>query len=210
MAHLVLVRHGLSEYNKQGLWAGWDDPPLTPEGIEEAKRAGESLADIHFDYGYTNMLDRCAKTLEEIKKVLNLSNLSTIQDKALNERDYGDFTAKNKWQVKKQIGEEEFNKLRRSWDYPIPNGESLKQVYEREIPYFKTEILPKLKNNKNIIIVSSGNSLRALVKYLENISEQDIVKLEIRTGEAYVYKVDENEKIISKEIRSTNPNLGKI
>lgn len=210
MSYLVLVRHGLSEYNKQGLWAGWDDPKLASEGIEEARRAGDSLKGIHFDYGYTNALGRCIETLEEIKQAIGQNDLPTIQNKALNERNYGDFTAKNKWQVKKQIGEEEFQKLRRSWDYPIPNGESLNQVYDREIPYLESQILPKLKIGKNILIVSSGNSLRALVKFLENIKDEDIAKLEIGTGEAYVYKVDENGKVISKEIRSANLDLGKI
>ena len=210
MSYLVLVRHGLSEYNKQGLWAGWADPALTPEGIEEAKKAGEVLKDIHFDYAYTNVLQRCIDTLEEIKKVLGQTNLPTVQNKAINERNYGDFTAKNKWQIKEQLGEEEFLKLRRSWDYPVPNGESLKQVYEREIPYFEAEILPKLKEGKNILISSSGNSLRALVKYLENIPDDQIANLEIGTGEVYVYDLDENGKVLKKETRTLNPMAGKV
>lgn len=210
MSYLVLVRHGLSEYNKQGLWAGWADPALTPEGVEEAKKAGEILKDINFDFAYTNVLQRCIKTLEEIKKALNLTDIPSIETKDLNERNYGDFTAKNKWQVKEHLGEEEFLKLRRSWDYPIPNGESLKQVYEREIPYFEIEILPKLKEGKNIIIVSSGNSLRALAKYLENIPDESISSLEIGTGEVYVYQLDNNGKVINKDIRSANELKGKI
>lgn len=210
MAYFVLVRHGLSEYNKKGLWAGWDNPPLTPEGVEEAKKAGTEIENIHFDYGYTNVLKRCIDTLEIIKETLNRKDLPTIQNKALNERNYGDFTAKNKWQVKEQLGEEEFLKLRRSWDYPVPNGESLKQVYEREIPYLQTEIFPKLKENKNVLLVSSGNSLRAIVKYLENLSDDDIAKVEIGIGEAYVYMLDESGRVVSKEIRAKNPLAGKI
>ena len=184
MAYLVLVRHGLSTYNKQGLWAGWDDPPLTSEGIDEARRAGKALKDIRFDFGYTNSLQRCAKTLKEIKLFINQNSLPTIQNKAINERNYGDFTRQNKWQVEKQLGKEEFLKLRRSWDYLIPNGESLKQVYERETPYFESEILPKLVDDQ-------------------------IANLEIGTGEVYVYKIDENGIVISKEIRAANLNLGK-
>jgi len=209
VAYLVLVRHGLSTYNKQGLWAGWDDPPLTSEGIDEARRAGKALKDIRFDFGYTNSLQRCAKTLKEIKLFINQNSLPTIQNKAINERNYGDFTRQNKWQVEKQLGKEEFLKLRRSWDYLIPNGESLKQVYERETPYFESEILPKLVIGKNVLIVSSGNSLRALVKYLEKIPDDQIANLEIGTGEVYVYKIDENGIVISKEIRAANLNLGK-
>lgn len=205
MAHLVLVRHGLSTYNEQGLWAGWADPPLSEKGKEEARKTALALLDVTFDAGYTSKLIRARDTLLEIKKNLPKSDFQIIEDKSLNERNYGEFTGKNKWDVKKQIGDEAFLKVRRSWDYPIPNGESLKQVYERVIPYYQTEILPKLKEGKNIIVVSSGNTLRALVKYLESISDIDIAKLEIGTGEAYIYQVDNQGNITNKEIRAANP-----
>jgi 2,3-bisphosphoglycerate-dependent phosphoglycerate mutase len=202
MVYLVLVRHGISEYNKKGLWTGWDNPPLLHEGEEEAREAGVEIEDmnIHFDFGYTSILKRAIDTLEIIKETINQIDLPTIQAKELNERNYGDFTRKNKWQVKEQLGEIAFTKLRRSWDYPIPNGESLKQVYERTIPYFRGNISPKLQIGKNIIISSSGNSLRTLVKYLEQISDEKIVSLEIATGEVYIYEIDENGQIISKNI----------
>src|SRR3989344_4445654 len=116
------------------------------------------------------------------------------RDIPLNERNYGDYTEKNKWQIKEEVGEEEFQKIRRSWDYPPPNGESLKMVYVRAIPYFKSEIEPHLEDGKNVIIASSGNALRALVKYLENIPDDKIGDLEIGTGEAYVYQIDESGK----------------
>ena len=150
MATLVLVRHGKSEWNEKGLWTGWRDIPLAPKGIEEAKATGESLKDLHFDYAYTSALIRAQQTLDEILKVIGQTPPIT-KDKALNERDYGDYTEKNKWDIQKEVGEEEFQKIRRSWDYPPPNGESLKMVYERVLPYFQTEILPKLKEGKNII-----------------------------------------------------------
>ncbi len=204
MSYLVLVRHGLSEYNAKGIWAGWDDPALTPEGEEEAKRAGEALQDIHFDAGFTSVLKRAKDTLEIIKQKINQPDLPTTENKAVNERNYGDFTRKNKWEVKQQLGEEEFLKLRRSWDYPVPNGESLKQVYERVIPYYAEQILPLLKEGKNVIIASSGNALRALVKYLDIVPDEEISKLEIGTGEAYVYKIDQQGKVISKEVRAEN------
>lgn len=206
MAKLVLVRHGLSEYNEKGLWAGWADPMLTPKGREEAKKTAATLTDILFDVAYTSPLRRAVETLEEMKPLFSRSNIETIADKAINERNYGDFTGKNKWQVKEDIGEEEFKKLRRSWDYPIPNGESLRQVYERVIPYYTSEIEPKLKAEKNVLVVSSGNSLRALVKYLENIADEDISTLEIGTGEALVYNIDEQGLVTNKEVRATNPN----
>ena len=209
MAYLVLVRHGLSEYNKKGIWAGWDDPELTPEGVEEAKKAGTNLKDIHFDAAYTSVLKRAKDTLTYILQTINQTPLVT-ENKALNERNYGDFTRKNKWEVQKEIGDEAFQKLRRSWDYPIPNGESLKQVYEREIPYYQQEIEPKLKDGKNVIIASSGNALRALVKYLENIPEDQIASLEIGTGEVHIYTIDENGKVTNKEVRAVNPKAGKV
>ncbi len=210
MGKLVLVRHGLSEYNKKGLWTGWDNPPLTPEGIEEAKRAGESLADIHFDYGYASALIRAQQTLEEIKNVTNQKDLPTVYDALLNERNYGDYTGKNKWQIKEQVGEEKFQKIRRGWDYPIPHGESLKQVYEREVPYVISTILPKVAEGKNVIIASSGNALRAIVKYLENTPNDQIALLEFGTGEVYVYDIDATGKVVHKEVRASNLNLGKI
>ncbi len=210
MAYLVLVRHGLSEYNKLGLWAGWDDPELTPEGHEEAKRTAHQLSDIQFDYGYVSVLKRAKDTFLDIKQTLNQMSLPTVENAAINERNYGIFTGKNKWEVQKEIGDAEFMKLRRSWDYPIPNGESLKQVYERVVPYYEQNIKPQIQEGKNVIIVSSGNALRALVKHLENVSDEDIPSLEIGTGEAYVYEMDADGKVVSKDIRGENINKGKV
>jgi len=209
MSYLVLVRHGKSEWNEKGLWTGWRDIPLAPAGIIEAQKTGLALTDIKFDFAYTSNLIRAQQTLDEILKVINQSP-PIKKDIALNERDYGDYTEKNKWDIQKNLGEEEFQKIRRSWDYPPPNGESLKMVYQRTIPYFESEILPKLKEGKNIIIAAHGNSLRALVKYLENISDNNIATLEIGTGEAYVYQIDQNGEVVSKEIRGENRNKGKV
>ena len=209
MSYLVLVRHGLSEYNKLGIWAGWEDPDLAPEGVEQAQKTGQELSDIHFDFAYSSDLKRATHTLDVIKTQIN-HDVPTAIDKALRERNYGDYTHKNKWQVKEEVGEEEFQKLRRSWDYPPPNGESLKMVYDRIVPYYESEILPKFKTGKNVLVSSSGNALRALVKHLENIPDDQVMNLEIGTGEAYVYQIDENGKILSKEIRGENPNKGKV
>lgn len=205
MAYLVLVRHGESEWNAKGLWTGWTDVNLSENGKEEARKAGEVLKDIHPDFAYTSALKRAQQTLEEIQNVIG-TNLTPIADKAFNERDYGDFTGKNKWEVKEQVGEEEFQKLRRSWDYPPANGESLRMVYERVIPYYQTEIEPKLIEGKNVIIAAHGNSLRALIKYLENISDEEIPSLELATGGVYVYQIDKTGKVTSKEIRGSNTN----
>lgn len=204
MSYLVLVRHGRSEYNDKGLWTGFTDIALNNEGRQEAHRTSEAIKDIKFDQAFTSLLIRAQETLEIILKDLGQDSISIEKNFALNERDYGDYTGKNKWQVKEEVGEEVFQKIRRTFDYPIPNGESLKVVYERVVPYYQNTILPLLKEGKNVLISAHGNSLRALVKYLENISDDDIANLEIRTGEAYVYQIDENGKITSKEIRAQN------
>ena len=201
MAYFVLVRHGESEWNVKGVWTGWTDVDLSPKGREEAKAAGEALTDIQFDLAYTSTLKRAKNTFLEIQKTTGQLAIPTTENAALNERNYGDLTGKNKWEVKEQVGEEEFQKIRRSWDYPPPNGESLKMVYERVVPYYETEILPKLKDGKNIIIAAHGNSLRALIKHLDNITHEDIPNLELATGGIYIYQISPEGGITSKEIR---------
>jgi 2,3-bisphosphoglycerate-dependent phosphoglycerate mutase len=210
MAKLVLVRHGESKWNELGLWQGWTDIELNDKGVIQAQEAGRTLTDIKFDYAYSSPLVRASKTLDEILQVLEQTNLMVIKDKALTEKHYGIYTGKNKWEVKEKLGEEEFKKLRRAWDYPTPEGESMKQVYERLIPYYEQEILPKLKSGKNVIIASHGNTLRTLVKLLDNLSEDGVAELEFGTGEAYIYDIDENGKVTGKEIRNKNVLAGKI
>lgn len=210
MPYLILVRHGKSEWNEKGLWTGWENPELTEEGKADAKRAGESIKDIDIDIAYSSVLKRVTETLRIIKETLGLQTLPTIEDQQINERDYGDFTGKNKWEIQKQVGEEEFKKIRRSWDHPIPNGETMKNVYERVIPYFKEHILKDIQDNKNVLVVSSGNALRAIVKYLEDLDEEQLANLEIGIGEVYVYEMDSRGKVLSKGIRSENPNKGKV
>lgn len=210
MSYLVLVRHGISEWNKKGLWTGWKDPELSPEGYEEAKRAAMSIRDIALDKAYTADLKRTIETTKTILETLGKPDLETVVTPAVRERNYGDLAGKNKWKVKEEYGEEQFIKWRRGWDEPIPNGESLKDVYGRLLPYYKKHIEPELKEGKNILISASGNSLRALVKYLENISDIEIAGLEIGTGEVYVYQMDNQGKILDKEIRSSNPKKGKV
>src|SRR6185369_3316560 len=202
MAYLVLVRHGESEYNAKGLWAGWHDPNLTPEGEKDAGVAAENLKDIHFDYAYTAPFIRTKNTLEIILQGLNQTDLPIIEANEIRERNYGDFNGKNKWAIKEKLGKEEFLKLRRGWDYPVPNGETLKQVYERAVPYYQANILPQLQTGKNVIVSSSGNALRSLIKFLENISDEAIADVQIAPGEIYVYTIDSEGKVTNKEIRN--------
>ncbi len=203
MGTLVLVRHGESEWNKSGLWTGLSDIGLSKTGIGESRKAGEALRDFPIDIAYTSPLKRSKQTLDEIKKVMNLPDLPTIEDKALNERDYGIYTGKNKWDIQKEVGERKFQSIWRGWDCPIPNGETLKDVYNRVVPYYQKEILPKLKIGQNVLVVAHGNSLRALVKFLENISDRGVEELEIATGEVCIYRINEHGQMASKEIKSS-------
>ncbi|MDO8583246.1 MAG: 2,3-bisphosphoglycerate-dependent phosphoglycerate mutase [bacterium] len=200
MAHLILIRHGESEWNKLGLWTGVTDIGLSPKGIEEAHLAGEKLKDLSIDSSYISSLKRARQTLNEIEKVLG-REFPTLENKALDERDYGIYTGQNKWDLQKSMEEEKFQKIRRGWNFAVPNGETLEDVYNRVIPYYQSQILPDLRAGKNVLIVAHGNSLRALVKYLENITDENIEKLEIATGEILIYTFDTYGNITSKESR---------
>jgi 2,3-bisphosphoglycerate-dependent phosphoglycerate mutase len=207
MGYLTLVRHGQSQWNIEGLWTGWHDISLTEVGHEEARRTADALRDITFDRAYTSELVRAQQTLDDIIQVLGQQNIPIVRAIELNERHYGDLTGKNKWAVREEYGEEQFLRWRRGWDEKIPNGETLKDVYDRVVPYYEREIFPKLQAGESVLVTAHGNSLRALIKYLENISEDVIPSLEVGTGEAYVYQVGPGGEIISKEIRAVNPNL---
>jgi 2,3-bisphosphoglycerate-dependent phosphoglycerate mutase len=202
MAYLVLVRHGQSEWNALGLWTGQEDVELTEQGKAEARKAADALRDIELHKAHTSTLTRTKQTLREIKEALQHTELETVSHEALLERHYGDYQAKNKWEIKEQIGEEEFTKLRRNWDHPVPNGETLKDVHARVLPYFEQHILQDLKAGKNVIVAAHGNSLRALMKHLDEVDDDKVHELEIGTGEVHVYEINEDGKVISKQIRN--------
>ena len=194
--YLVLVRHGQSEWNAKNLFTGWKDPGLTENGTAEAIRAGKHLKSLglSFDVLYTSALVRAQLTGKIMLDELGQSDLKTIEDKALNERDYGELTGLNKDEARENFGIEQVQVWRRSYDIAPPGGESLKDTYNRVIPYFENKIQPLMKD-KNVLISAHGNSLRALVKYLDDISETDIIKLEIGTGEPIVYKFTDGKFI---------------
>ncbi|OGE31661.1 hypothetical protein A2631_00750 [Candidatus Daviesbacteria bacterium RIFCSPHIGHO2_01_FULL_44_29] len=208
MAYLVLVRHGLTEWNKEGRWQGFTDISITAAGKAEIKQAAQSIKDIRIDIAYTSNLTRTKQSYQEIVKSLGLS-CPVLHEAALNERDYGIYNGKNKWEVEKELGKAEFEKLRRSFDYPVPAGETLKNVYERVVPFYKSKILNDLKSGKNVLLVSSGNTFRALIKYLENISDVDISKFDLGFAAVFVYKVDSQGIIFGKEIRVNDLYQGK-
>ena len=221
MSNLILVRHGQSEWNLENRFTGWVDVDLAPKGKLEACKAGELIKEkkIKFDYFFTSYQKRAINTLKLILNTLGIKDAHIIKAWQLNERHYGSLTGLNKDEMKKKLGEKKVHEFRRSWDIPpdplsknnpyhpanieaykdvplenIPDTESLKDTYERVLPYFTKEIQSKLIN-KNIIISAHGNSLRAICKFLFKLSEDKIPKLEIPTGNPLFISLD-NNKII--------------
>ena len=203
MSKLFLIRHGKSEWNKLGLWTGWTDVSLDEEGKREAVEAGKLLKDENIHKVYTSELKRTHETYERIKEGSG-KNVSFTPHKALNERHYGIHTGKNKWQIKEEVGEEEFNKIRRGWDVKIPEGETLKDVHARVVPYYEENIKKDLLNGENVLVVAHGNTLRALIKHLENLDEVKISEVEFETGQVHIYELDHEGKILSKDVKSKN------
>ncbi len=202
MGKLVVIRHHRSEWNNLGKWTGLTDIHLSKEGFVKSKEMGELIKDFHFDYGFDSVLVRSQETLESILSVRTTNKDFPVEHvEELNERDYGDYTGKDKWKMKKILGEEEFKNLRRSWDYIIPNGESLKMVYARVIPFFKKRILPLLLEDKNVLIVAHGNSIRALLKYIENISDEGIREVEMAFGSILIFDLDKEGHVLHKEAK---------
>ena len=224
MSKLFLVRHGQSEWNSQNRFTGWVDVNLSDQGRAEAKKSGEMLnaLNINIDFFYTSFLKRAINTLEIILSEINKENENYIKAWELNERHYGSLTGLDKDEMKKKLGEELFKKYRRSWDIApppqednseneklysplnknidktlIPKTESLKDTYERVIPYFNKEIKHHLESNKNVLIAAHGNSLRALCKMLLKISDEKINELEIPTGNPLIIDFEKDLTIQS-------------
>ena len=197
---LVLIRHGQSKWNEKNLFTGWKDPGLTAKGVEEAKSAGIQLRaeGFQFDVMFTSDLLRAQKTGEIILKELGVTNLPVVKNQALNERDYGDLSGLNKDEAREKWGDEQVHIWRRSFDTPPPGGESLKGTAERVLPYFKKEILPLLLEGKNILIAAHGNSLRSLVMELDQLTKEQVVKLEIATGDPIYYEITSSGKVVKK------------
>ena len=194
-SNLVLVRHGQSEWNKKNLFTGWKDPELTDLGIEEAIKAGNLLKtkEMKFDIMFTSDLFRAQETGRLILENMNQLDIPVIKNQSLNERNYGDLAGLNKDDAREKWGEEQVHIWRRSFDIPPPGGESLKDTAERVLPYFHSEILPKVEEGLDVLVAAHGNSLRALVMELEGISSDEIVKLEIATGDPLTYELSEGK-----------------
>lgn len=199
---LVITRHGESEWNLLGKWTGWTDVGLTEKGMKDAEIIGKTMPDIDFNEIYVSALKRTEETLEGIIKGMERPEMKHLLKTAapeINERDYGIYTGKNKWEVQKEVDEATFTGLRRGWDFEVEGGENLKQVYERVVPYFLEKILPKLQTGANILMVAHGNSIRALIKYLDNISNEDIADVEMKFGQILIYRFEhDNPKPVQK------------
>ena len=194
-SNLVLVRHGQSEWNKENLFTGWKDPNLTEKGIEEASKAGKKLKanEMKFDVMFTSDLIRAQETGRIILEEMDQTDITVVKDICLNERNYGDLAGLNKDDARKKWGDEQVHIWRRSFDVPPPGGESLKDTAERVLPYFEANIRTKVVDGLNILVAAHGNSLRALVMELEQISPEEIVKLEIGTGDPLIYECNEGK-----------------
>jgi len=214
MAKLILLRHGESVWNKKNVFTGWVDVPLSPNGIIEAIKAGEQLAKIQFDVVFTSVQIRAIETamlalahnkndktpviihsegkMKDWTMIYSESMLqSTIpvyQNWQLNERYYGELQGKNKAETAKEYGNEQVHLWRRSYDVPPPEGECLKDTAERTIPFFKEHILPQLEQGKNVLVSAHGNSLRSVVMYIEHLTKDEVLNLEIPTGKPLFYE----------------------
>lgn len=197
MAQLVIFRHGQSVWNLENKFTGWIDVELSEKGIQEAKNAGLKINGFTFDYAYASDLKRAQNTLKLALETAGHAPVTPVYHQALNERMYGDLQGLNKDETAKKYGDEQVKIWRRSYDIPPPNGESLKDTAARVIPYFESEIIPKLKAGKNVVIAAHGNSLRALIMYLEKMTPEQILEFEIGTAQPRLYELDNNLNIIS-------------
>ena len=200
---LILARHHESEWNKEGKWTGLRDRHLDQYGFKKSEDMGLLINDITVDQAFASMLVRSIETLSCMLNVCNRFEVPTEHSAALNERDYGDYTGKNNWEMEKLLGEKRFEEVRRGWDVSVPGGETLKQVYQRAVPYFLEHILPEVNEGKNVLVVAHGNSLRAIIKYIENISDNDIAGVEMPFGAVVIYDLDGEGRMINKEVRQT-------
>lgn len=197
---LVLVRHGQSEWNLKNLFTGWRDVDLTEQGVKEAREAGRKLKaqGLTFDVAYTSALKRAQRTLDLMLEEMGQTGLPVVKDLALNERDYGDLSGLNKDDARKKWGEEQVLIWRRSYDVAPPGGESLKDTLARTLPYYVTDILPRVLRGERVLVAAHGNSLRALVMVLERLSPEQILKREIGTGVPIIYRLGADATVTSK------------
>lgn len=204
---LIILRHGESEWNAKGLWTGTTDVHLTQKGRHEAELMGQQLRGLTIDTAFVSKQVRTLETLQGVLAGMNAPDVPHQASAALNERDYGIYTGQNKWQVKEQVGEERFARIRRGWDEPVPEGESLAQVYARAVPFYLQTVVPLLHQGKNVLLVAHGNSIRSIMKYIESISDAGVEGLEMIFGTILIYHVDENGRMSDKTFKTIKTTL---
>jgi 2,3-bisphosphoglycerate-dependent phosphoglycerate mutase len=197
MARLILLRHGESQWNLENRFTGWVDVPLSPRGTQEAKDAGVKLKGFTFDRAFTSVLSRANETLRLVLEAVGQTGIPIEKDKALNERMYGDLQGMNKAETAQKYGEAQVKIWRRSYDVRPPGGESLKDTAERVLPYYEAKIRPYLVKGETILIAAHGNSLRALVMQLEQLTKEQVLELNIPTGAPLLYELDNNGTVLS-------------
>ncbi|MCK6492924.1 MAG: 2,3-bisphosphoglycerate-dependent phosphoglycerate mutase [Nitrospira sp.] len=197
MSKLVLIRHGESQWNLENRFTGWVDVPLSPKGIEEAKAAGKKLTGYTFDRAFSSVLARANETLRLILETIGQTAIPVEKDKALNERMYGELQGLNKAETAKKYGDEQVKIWRRSYDVRPPGGESLQDTAERVLPYYESRIKPHVLKGETILIAAHGNSLRALVMQLDQLTKEQVLELNIPTGAPLLYELDDNGKVLS-------------
>jgi 2,3-bisphosphoglycerate-dependent phosphoglycerate mutase len=196
MARLILLRHGESQWNLENRFTGWVDVPLSPRGIQEAKDAGEKLRDYTFDRAFTSVLARANETLRLVLDAIGQTGIPIEKDKALNERMYGELQGLNKDETVKKYGEAQVKIWRRSYDVRPPGGESLKDTAERVLPYYEQTIKPYVLKGDTILVAAHGNSLRALIMELEQLSREQVLELNVPTGAPLLYELDKTGNVV--------------
>jgi 2,3-bisphosphoglycerate-dependent phosphoglycerate mutase len=197
---LVLVRHGQSDWNLKNLFTGWRDVDLTEKGVAEAREAGRKLKaqGIKFHVAFTSVLKRAQRTLDLMLSELGQATIPILKNQALNERDYGDLVGLNKDDARKKWGEEQVHIWRRSYDVAPPGGESLRDTLARALPYYVTDILPRVLRGECVLVAAHGNSLRALVMVLDKHTPDSITKLNLDTGVPMIYRLNADSTVASK------------
>jgi 2,3-bisphosphoglycerate-dependent phosphoglycerate mutase len=198
MSDLLLLRHGQSQWNLENRFTGWVDVPLSPRGEQEARAAGEKLRGRRIDKLYTSVLERAIGTARLALESAGLGPPPTERDAALNERMYGDLQGLDKAEAAQRFGADQVKLWRRSYDVKPPGGESLADTAARVLPYWTAHILPDLRAGLNVLVVAHGNSLRALVMHLDGLTREQVLELEIPTGQPLLYEIAPDGRVTGK------------
>lgn len=209
MGTLVLIRHGLSQWNLENKFTGWTDIPLAPRGAEDAKKVPSVLKDLKFDRAYTSNLQRAQQTLDAVLTGLGQTSIPVTKDEALNERHYGDLQGLNKADMIAKYGEEQVQLWRRSFSTQPPNGESIEDCVNRVMPYVESEILPRVYAGETVIVAAHGNSLRPIFRKLDGLDDDTTATLEVFLCTPYIYSF-EGETMIGKSMRPVSGIVKKV